>query len=83
MIAAAAGDSMLEPAAAKLASVLVVVIAAVGDHPLWPPARSPALASDRLNPVDEWQQLGDIVAVPAGQRDRQRNPASIDMQMML
>jgi hypothetical protein len=33
--------------------------------------------------LDQRQQLGDIVAVPAGQRDREWDAARIDQQMVL
>jgi hypothetical protein len=32
---------------------------------------------------DQRQQLGDVVAVPAGQADRQRDAAGVDEQMVL
>ena len=59
-------------AIAELATVLVVVIATVGEHPLGSPARSSPLAGDRSDAVDQRQQLRDVVAVPAGQADRER-----------
>ena len=83
VLGAAPGDPVLEPAASELSPVLVVVICAVGDHPLRALPRPPALAGDRADAIDQWQQLGDIVAVAAGQRDRQWNTASVDMQVML
>lgn len=83
ILCAPAGYPVLEASPSELAAVLVVVIAAVGDHPLWSPAWPAPFARDRRDAVDQWQQLGDVIAVPAGQRDRQRHPAGIDVQMML
>jgi hypothetical protein len=60
-----------------------VVIATVGEQPLGAPSRTPGLAGDRADPVDQWQQLGDVVAMPAGQGDRERNPARVGDQVML
>jgi hypothetical protein len=33
--------------------------------------------------LDQWQQLGDVVAVAAGQRDREWDAARINQQMVL
>jgi hypothetical protein len=33
--------------------------------------------------LDQWQQLSDIVAVPAGQSDRKRDAARVDQEMVL
>ena len=65
--------------------MLVVVIAAVGEEPVgllaWPsdlPSHWPPVEA-----FDQRQQLGDIVAVAAGQADRERDPARVDEQMVL
>jgi len=47
-----------------------MVIATVGEQPIGTLARPAALAFDRCDPVGQRQQLGDVVAVAAGQRDR-------------
>ena len=60
-----------------------MVIATVGEHPLGTPSRTPGLAGDRADPVDQRQQLGDVVAVPAGQADRERNPVRVGDQVVL
>jgi hypothetical protein len=83
VIGAAPRDPVLEAAAAQLAPILVVVIAAIGDHPLRPPSGPPRLAGDRSDPINQRQQLGDVVAVPAGQRHRERHTAGVDMQPVL
>jgi hypothetical protein len=74
---------MLESPAAELAPVLVMVITAVGDHSLRALSRSATLARDRPDAIDQRQQLRDVVAVPAGQRDRKRHTGSVDMEVML
>jgi hypothetical protein len=60
-----------------------VVIATVGEHDSGTFARSADLASNRGDAVDERQQLGDVVAVAAGQRDRQRQAAGVGQQVVL
>ena len=67
MLGAAPGDHGLHAALPQLAAVLVVVIAAVGEHALGALAGTPELAGDRTDPVDQRQELGDVVAVAAGQ----------------
>jgi hypothetical protein len=52
-----------------------VVIAAVGDQLVGAQPWPADLAPDRSDAVDERQQLGDVVAVAAGQADRQWDPA--------
>lgn len=76
-------DQRLDPARAELASVLVVVIATVGEQPLGPPTRPAAPAGHRLEAIDQRQKLSHVVAISAGQRDRQRDAAGIGQQMVL
>jgi hypothetical protein len=65
--------------------VLVVVIATVGEEPIRLLAWSSHLSGDRpaVEVFDQRQQLGDIVAMPTGKADRQRDAAGIDEQMVL
>jgi hypothetical protein len=80
---AAAGNHGLDAARPQLAPVLVVVIATVGQDAIGALARPADLARDRADRVDQRQQLGDVVAVAAGQRDRQRNPVAVGQQVVL
>jgi hypothetical protein len=75
-------DDRLGPATPQLAPVLVVVIATVSDDLIGPLTWAAALAADRSDTVSEGQQLGDVVAVPARQGDRERNPVRVDNQVM-
>jgi hypothetical protein len=77
---AAPRDHRLDAAGPQLTAVLVVVIAAVGQQPLGALARPADLAAHRPDAVDERKQLGDVVAVPAGQADGQRDTAGIGEQ---
>jgi hypothetical protein len=51
----ATGDLRADAAAAKLAAVLVVVVAAVSGHSLRSPPRPASLAAHRRHSLDEWQ----------------------------
>lgn len=66
MLGGAPGDDRLDAALPDEAPVLVVVIAAIGDHLFGAVAWAPAPAANRLDRVDQRQQLGDVVAVGAG-----------------
>ena len=55
VLGAAPGDHGLHTTAAQLTTVLVVVIAAVGEQPLGTPARASPLTGDGANAVDQWQ----------------------------
>lgn len=65
--------------------MLVVVIATVGEQPVGLLARPSELAGDRpaVQVFKQRDQLGDVVALPAGEGDRQRDAAGIDEQMVL
>jgi hypothetical protein len=65
--------------------VLVVVIAAVGEQPVGLLAWTSDLAGDRtaVEVFDQRDELGDVVAMPAGEADRQRDAAGVDEQMVL
>jgi len=79
----AAGELGFDPAGAELAPVLVVVVAAVGCDPVGPSTRPTAPAAYRRDAVDERDQLGNVVAVAAGQRPGEREPARVDEQVVL
>jgi hypothetical protein len=77
------GDQRLDATSPELASVLVVVIAPVGEQPIGALARAADLAGDRHDAIDQRQELGDVIAVPTGQGDRQRQPAGVGQQVVL
>lgn len=83
MLGAAAGDDRLHASLSQLATVLVVVIAAVGEEAIGSLAGSADLAGHRADPIDQGQQLGDVVAAASGQGDRQRHPGGIGDQVVL
>lgn len=83
VVLAAPGDQRLDASTPELAAVLVVVIAPVGKQPVGALAGTSDLAGDRDDAIDQRQELGDVVAIAAGQGDRQRQPAGIGQQVVL
>src|SRR5581483_10298726 len=65
------------------APVLVVVVAADGGQTVGAAAGAADLAAYGWHAVDEWDQLGDVVAVAAGERPGERNPTRVDEEVML
>jgi len=79
----AAGDHRFDSPRPNQAPVLVVVVAAICDHALGSAPRSPDEASDGGHAVEQRDQLRDVVAVAAGNREREREPTAVDEEMML
>jgi hypothetical protein len=73
----AAGDLGCDPADSDEAAVLVVVVAAIGGHRVGPPAGASDLAAHGRDAIDERDQLGDVVAVAAGERPRERDSGGV------
>ena len=71
---AASGDAGCDAALSQQATVLVVVVAAVGEQSLGSAAWAPAFAPNARQSVEQGDQLGDVVAVAAGERDGQGVP---------
>lgn len=83
MPGAASGDHWRDAALTDQAPVSVVVVAAVGLHLPGAAQRSPTAAAPGRHLVDQRDELGDVVAVAAGQRHHQRHTARVGDQMML
>src|SRR5512143_4304125 len=79
----AAGDPRRDATAAELAAVGVVVVAAVGEQLPRAAAGSAPPSADRRHGVEQRDQLGDVVAVAAGEGDRQRDATGIADQVVL
>lgn len=79
----AAGDLGRDPPSAELASVLVVVVPAIGGHSLGPSTRPTDPAAYSRDGVHQRDQLGDVVAVTAGERPGERDPARVDQEVVL
>ncbi len=72
MLGLASSDLWLDPTSPQLAAMVVAVIATVSDQRYGAMAWAPPAAVHRLDRVEQRQQLGDVVAVPGGQRERER-----------
>jgi hypothetical protein len=85
VLRAAAGDDRFDAALPEQPAVLVVVIAAVGDDEVGLLPRATSLAGDRpgMQRVEQRQELRDVVAMAARQRDRERDPGRVDEEMVL
>jgi hypothetical protein len=60
-----------------------VVVAAVGDQHPRSASRAANSAAYRRHPVEQLEQLGDIVAVTTGQRPGERDAAAVYEQVVL
>jgi hypothetical protein len=60
-----------------------VVVAAVGEEHVWTASRPADDSRDRWDLVEQGQELGDVVAVAAGQRHRERDALPIGDDVML
>src|SRR5690348_8168918 len=83
MLGLTTSDLRFDAASTELAPVLVVVVAAVGGDSLGPSAWSADLASHRRYPLDQRDELGDVVAVAARDRPRERDPGRVYEKVML
>ena len=77
------GDPRLDVAAAQLAAALARVVGAVAIEPPRSAPRSAAAAAHRRDRVHQREQLGDVVAVAAGERDGERRAAAAGDQVVL
>ena len=76
-----AGDHGTDPAPAHQAAV--VIVGAVAEQPLGALSGPADAALDRPDRIDEGHQLGDVVALAAGDRHRQRDARGLDQQVGL
>jgi hypothetical protein len=79
----AASDHGFDAALTDESPVLVVVVAAVGDHALGAASRPSAHTTNRRDGVQQRDQLGDVVAVAARDREGERDPGRVDEEMLL
>jgi hypothetical protein len=82
---AALGDDGLDASGPQQAAVLLEVIAAVGQQPVGLLARPADLAGHRprREVIKQRDQLRDVVAVAARQRDGQRDARRVDQKVVL
>jgi len=83
VLGVASCDLGFDAALAELAAATRVVVGAVAGDPVRPSSWPADLAAHRWDAVNERDQLGAVVAVAAGKRPRERDPAALDEQVML
>jgi hypothetical protein len=81
--AAAPGDLGLDPAAAELATVALVVVAAVCAQSVGSSAWPADLPAHRRHTVDERNQLGHVMSVSARDRPGKRDPGRVYEKVVL
>ena len=80
---ATAGNGRHDAAGADLVAVDVVVVAAVGEQRVRLAARAASPATHGRDGVEQGQELGDVVAVAAGQDDRERSAVPVGDEVVL
>jgi hypothetical protein len=83
VLGAAASDFGCDAAAAELATVALVVVAAVGAQSARSSARPADLAAHRWHTVDKRDELGDVMAVAAGDCPGKREPRRVYEKVVL
>jgi hypothetical protein len=73
----AAGDHRFDSPLPDQATVLVVVVAPVGDECPRSASRATDPATNGRHPVEQFEQLRDVVAVAGGERPRERDAAAV------
>jgi hypothetical protein len=68
----ASGQPGSDPTGPQCVAVRVGVVGAISDQLTGAPQRPARAAADGWDLVDQWEELGDIVAVAAGYPDSQR-----------
>ena len=79
----ASGDHRFDAALPDEAAVLVVVVAAVGEQRLGSSPGPAGSAADGRHPVEQFEQLGDVVAVSCGKCPGKRDAAAVYEQVVL
>ena len=79
----AVGEQRRDPPLAERLPVRVGAVAAVAEQCLGSPPRAAGEAGDRGDTVEQRQQLGDVVAVAAGQRPSERCPVRVGQEVVL
>ena len=83
MFCFAACDLGSDAALPEFAAADVRVVAAVGAEAIGAASWPAYLAPDRRDAVDKRDQLGAVMAVPAGERPGEQDPRGIDEEVVL
>jgi hypothetical protein len=73
----AVGEHGFDPTGLELAAQRVGVVASVGEHSRGLPKRRSGPATHRRDPLDQRDELGDVVAVGGGERPGERDPGRV------
>ena len=79
----AAGDLVLDASLTELAAVLVVVVASIGSDAFGATAWPADLAAHWRHLGYQWDQLGDVVAVPARDAPGKREAGAVYQEVVL
>ena len=79
----AASDDRFYPSLPDEAAVFVVVVAPVGQQRVRPAPWTADPAADGRHPIEQLLELGDVVAVGAGERPGQRDAAAVYEEVVL
>jgi hypothetical protein len=79
----ASRDHRLDSSLPDEATVFVVVVAAVGDEAVGSSSRPADPPAHVRHPIEQREQLGDVVAVAARERPGQRDAAPVYEEMLL
>ena len=79
---APSSQERLNDSSTELPTMRFAVISAIPQHRSRTPERSPHLACNRRDRIDQCQQLGDIVPIRSRQSDGQRNAVGVGYQMV-
>ncbi len=80
---AASRDQRLDAPLPQQAAVLVEVVAPVGIQAPGLAAGTSPPSADRWEGVEQGQELGDVVAIAAGESDGERGSVAVDDQVVL
>lgn len=83
VLAAPSADQGRDAACPQSPPVAVMVVAAVGEQAAGLSQRVPDTAAQRRHCVQQGDQLGDVVAVAAGQQAGERDAAGFDEEVVL
>ena len=79
----ATSDHRRDPARANEATVGVMVVAAISDERRGATTRPADDTAHGRHALEQWDQLGDVIAVAARERPGERDPARIDEEVVL
>lgn len=83
VLGALLGDGCADAAGSKPALVAARLVGAIAQQSLGAATGTAAFAAYGRDGIDEWKELGDVVAVAAGEAERERRAASAGQRMVL